>query len=80
MTYQVLDAVLFVECACQKFTLDIGEFSFFLICAVVGSFSAVEPFDISQSVILIEQVEEAVSEPTGRDKEHNERNIGPPRN
>ena len=80
MAYQVLDAVLFVGCACQEFSLDIGEYSFSLICAVVGSFSTVEPFDLGQFVILIEQVEEPVPEPAGRDKEYNERNIEPPQN
>lgn len=78
MTDKVLDAVLFLWCACQEITLGIGDNSFFLIGAIVGSMSAVEPFNLRQPCILVEQMEEAITEPPGTEKDNGESDIDPP--
>lgn len=78
MADKVLDAVLLMRGAGQELTLGIGDNSFFLIGMVVCSMSAVEPFNLRQPSILVEQMEESITEPTGTEKENGESDIDPP--
>lgn len=77
---KVLDAVLLVGCAFQEITLHIGYDSFLLVGAVIGSVAAIEPFHLREPVVLVKQMEEAVTETDIEDEGNNEKNIDPPGN